>query len=142
MLTLTKKYFLITGFVLCHALPALCQYPSFSKADSVKINELKNILPVLTGRERVDALNQLCELFESYYRVGGIKPKKESINSIYHYAGEANKEAAQLGYTYGIAGSLFHLTMAYGDRVSPDLQTKDSTGKRYLQQVAILGEYL
>lgn len=137
-----KKFFLIAGLVSCYASPSLCQYPSFSRGDSLKIGNLKKILPVLKGRGRVDALNQLSELYGLFNGFGVFYPKKEIISNIYFYAKEANNEALRIDYKYGIAKSLLHLSEAiclYGEP-STGSGNKDTTIKRYLQQAIMMRE--
>jgi len=125
-----KKYFLIVGLVLCYALPAFCQYPSFTRADSLKIENLKRILPGLKGRERVDVLNHLSESYGLYVGFGQFLPKKEIISNIYSYAKEANTEAMKIDYKYGIAKSLLQLATV--------TEKKDTILKKYLQQAIMV----
>ena len=105
-----KKYILIVGLVSCYAFPVLCQYPSFTRGDSLKIENLKKILPGLKGRERVDALNQLSETYGLFIGFGQFSPRKAISSNIYFYAKEANNEALRIDYKYGVAKSLRQLS--------------------------------
>ena len=130
---------LLTALILFFTFPALCQYPSFTKTDSLKIGNLKKILPVLKGRERVDVLNQLSELYGLFIGFGQFTPAKEISSNIYFYAKEANNEALRIDYKYGIAKSIRQLSeaMGYGEP-STDSRNKGMTVKSYLQQAMMM----
>jgi tetratricopeptide (TPR) repeat protein len=130
-----KKYILIAVLVSCYAFPVLCQYPSFTRGDSLKIENLKKILPGRKGRERVDALNQLSETYGLFIGIGQFTPTKAISSNIYFYAKEANKEALRIDYKYGVAKSLSQLSAAvgYGEPFA-DREKEETTAKSYLQQ--------
>ncbi|MFI5187940.1 MAG: tetratricopeptide repeat protein, partial [Chitinophagales bacterium] len=135
-----KKVLLITALTFCKASPVLCQYSSFTRGDSLKIENLKKNLPGLKGLERVDALNQLSESYGLYIGFGQFMPKKEISSNIYFYAKEANNEALKIDYKYGIAKSLRQLSeaiVAYDER-STGGRNKDTIIKIYLQQAIIM----
>jgi tetratricopeptide (TPR) repeat protein len=102
------------------------------RADSLKLDSLKRALPALKGKEKVDALNAVSEMFSSFYGFGGFIHRVDSMKL---YSEKANQEANKIGYKYGIASSLLGLVKSKGFQ-----RIKDSTSKKYLQEVILIGE--
>jgi tetratricopeptide (TPR) repeat protein len=128
-----KKYVLITVlfFGSFHTY-SQNYYTQERRNDSLKLDTLKQVLPALKGKEKVDALNKASEMFASFSGFGGFVHRADSIKL---YSEKANQEANKIGYKYGIAKSLLGLVN------SKEFQRiKDPTSKQYIQQAILIGE--
>jgi len=100
-----KKYFWIAALLLGAHLRALAQNPEQQRrADSLQIVSLKKILPTLHDTARINCLILLAEKTSDFMR-----SMKVSADSSYPYAIQANKEAKEIGYKYGLAKSFLLL---------------------------------
>jgi tetratricopeptide (TPR) repeat protein len=128
-----KKYVLITVlfFGSFHTY-SQNYYTQERRNDSLKLDSLKRALPVLKGKEKIDALNKASEMFASFYGFGGFIHRVDSMKL---YSEKANLEANKIGYKYGIAKSLLGLV---NSKVFQRI--KDSTAKKYIQQAILIGE--
>ncbi len=128
-----KKYVLITVlfFGSFHTY-SQNYYTQERRNDSLKLDSLKQALPALKGKEKIDALNKASEMFASFYGFGGFIHRVDSMKL---YSEKANLEANKIGYKYGIAKSLLGLV---NSKVFQRI--KDSTAKKYIQQSILIGE--
>lgn len=127
-----KKYVLITVlfFGSFHTY-SQNYYTQERRNDSLKLDSLKQALPALKGKEKIDALNKASEMFASFYGFGGFIHRVDSMKL---YSEKANLEANKIGYKYGIAKSLLGLV---NSKVFQRI--KDSTAKKYIQQAILIG---
>ena len=125
-----KKYLLATSLFLAFAMQALCQYTAERRKDSLKIDSMKKVLPLLRDSTRVDCMNQICKKYRFIMGVGGFVHRADSI---FHFALLANDEANRIGYKYGIAASL--LNLARSKRYNFERTTSEETViEKYLRQ--------
>jgi tetratricopeptide (TPR) repeat protein len=93
-----KKYCLIIALSSGCCLQVHSQYKGL-KADSLKIDSLKKLLPPLKGTNRVDCMKLICD----YYYDAAPGRKASANDSIYFYGNKILNESKALGYKKGIA---------------------------------------
>ena len=108
-----KKYLLIASFLSCFCLQAFSQSPNL---DSLKIDSLNKLLPILEGERRINCMTLICEYYSDAM----------AADSMRLYGNKILNESKALGYKKGIAmGLLFS---------SPDLKTLDSKSNGTLRE--------
>ena len=75
-----KKYLLITALIIAFCLKSFSQYfTEERKRDSLKLDSLKRVLPLLKGNEKVNTLIEVIEKFGSFYGLGGFEHRTDSM---------------------------------------------------------------
>ena len=126
-----KKYFLIAALLFGCCFQALTQYREGYRIDSIKLDSLKKMLPLLKDSAKVNCLNLLAT--ESNYSYAYTDEAK--MDSINYYATEANKEATKIGYKKGIAFSLVNLS-----RIQLFSGKNIPAAKQLLKEAILIGE--
>jgi hypothetical protein len=130
-----RKYLFVTAFIfICH-IPALCQtFTELRRSDSLRLDSVKRMLPLLKDSAKVDALNTIGIAFGYFAPGGGFNHKQDSMLS---YGSRAYDEAKKIGYKTGIATALLILSVS---EVSQNL-TKDKAEKeKRIREALRLGE--
>ena len=127
-----RRRILIIAVVLACHLQALCQYTEARRVDSLKIENLKELLPTLKDTARIKCLNSISEKYRFFYASGGFAHRYDSI---YYYASKAYNESQAIGYKYGIAYSLLNMASSAKNK-----SQQDSNAKNYILQAMRLGE--
>jgi tetratricopeptide (TPR) repeat protein len=99
-----RKYILISIALCGLHLQNLSQTTPGGKVDSLKLESLKNRLPSLKGKGRVDLLNEIAA------RMNFVIAKSKRIDSIIFYAQKAFEEASKIEYKAGIAKAMLNLS--------------------------------
>ncbi|TMI78661.1 MAG: hypothetical protein E6H10_16665 [Bacteroidetes bacterium] len=127
-----RKYLLLIFLVTCY-------HPIWSqwflneeqrlerRNDSLRLERIKKQLSYLHGREQIDSLNLLSEMYEDFAPAGGFV---YSADSMYACAAEANHKATALGYEAGMILSL--ALMAKGELLKGDVNASEALIKRAL----------
>jgi len=124
-----KKYFLIVGSLSGCCLYSFCQQTEEHRTDSLKIDSLKMVLPLLKDSARVDCLNNIS----GKYRDFDMNTRQARHDSISKYAFRAYTEGTVLGYQKGILESLLRLGSS-----ELYLARKYPTAEKYLRQAVEL----
>jgi tetratricopeptide (TPR) repeat protein len=95
-----KKYLLLVLFLTCFCRLTFSQYNDALQIDSMRLDSVKRILPLLKDSAKVDMMNEIA-LRTGY---GGYGHRDDSVQ---YYSLEAYKEAERIGYKSGIAMGLF-----------------------------------
>ncbi len=101
-----KKYFLIATLLSGFSIHTFCQNNNAFKIDSIRLDSLKKMLPLVKGNERVDLLNSIAS--KTLFNAHG-SPKKRIDTSLF-YSSMAYREAELLGYKAGLATALIQLS--------------------------------
>jgi tetratricopeptide (TPR) repeat protein len=102
-----KRYLLIVALISVFFKQSDGQTSESFKIDSLRIDHITRILPLLKGTNRVDSMLLLCVYYDYVYP--GIGRFTFSQDTMLHYASLAYAEARHLGYKKGIALALLNL---------------------------------
>jgi hypothetical protein len=110
-----KKYFFIALLVVAGSTPALPQHNEQHRIDSLKIDSMRRMIPLLKDTARVNCLNALSDKWFSFYTSYNSADFRTRTDSIYKYASLAYKEATEINYKYGMANAL--INMVYFNKI-------------------------
>lgn len=127
-----KKYFFLVILLIIWLLPAFGQRTEEYKKDSTRLENLKKLLPTVTGRKKVDLLNEIA----ARGRFAFLHANR--TDSILVYAQKAYNEASKLGYKEGVAMALLNLSVETVYENASD-STKASKEK-YIRKALQIGE--
>jgi anti-sigma regulatory factor (Ser/Thr protein kinase) len=119
-----KKYFLFFFFLSCFWLQSFSQPNAGTRIDSIRVDSLKKMLPLLRDSARVDLLNLISIRMQYSGPVGAFAHKDDSIR---FYSSKAYEEATRIGYKSGFAMALIVLSgfEAYENKSFTDTATKE-----------------
>jgi hypothetical protein len=100
-----KKCLLIIILVQTCAELAIAQKPEDIIRDSLRIDSLKKVVPLLKDTARINCLNRIAEAFINQVGSNG----QRRGDSTFIYADMANNEAKEVGYKYGQVQALLNL---------------------------------
>jgi hypothetical protein len=131
-----RKYLFVTIFIFTGQLPALCQtFTEVRRSDSLRLDSIKRMMPLLKDSAKVDALNTISSAFGYFSPSGGFRHK---VDSMLAYASRAYEEAKKIGYKHGMATALLMLSAG---EVSQNLTPKDKPEKeKNISEALRLGE--
>jgi histidine kinase/tetratricopeptide repeat protein len=134
-----KKYFLIILFATCSSRTFSQSLSEGRARDSIVVDSLRKLLPLLKDSSKVDCLNMLSERSISLNGSYNSEEFKRSADSIFKYASLAYNEASRLNYKYGKAVSLLNLRLSYAARSNFrdsafEQAIKDSLFMKYTRQ--------
>ena len=126
-----RKYLLMAVVCLASCLKGLSQPSPGAVIDSVRLDSLKKILPLLKDKKRVDMLYEIA-MRTSY---GGYEHREDSVK---YYNQRAYDEATKIGYKSGIARGL--IILSGRDGIMNRQTTDDATREKNIKKGIALAE--